>query len=116
MRHAGDMGNILAGEDGVARVDLGLKEELTKLLNRCLHLPSASYNHRTCCMCCRTIVVHAGEDDLGAGLGSAADESKRTGNAGARLDCCLVTTAGAASSQAQLALVSGILILTLLGL
>ena len=67
--------------------------------------------------CCRTIVVHADEDDLGAGLGSAADESKRTGNAGARLDCCLVThTAGAAaSSQAQLAL-SGILILALLGL
>ena len=68
--------------------------------------------------CSRTIVVHADEDDLGAGLGPAADESKRTGNAGARLDCCLVTlTAGAAaSSQAQLALVSGILILALLGL
>ena len=66
--------------------------------------------------CSRTIVVHADEDDLGAGLGSAADESKRTGNAGARLDCCLVTTAGAASSQAQLTLVSGILILALLKL
>ena len=37
------MGNILAGEDGVARVDLGLKEELATLLNRCIHL----YNHRT---------------------------------------------------------------------
>ena len=47
VRHAGDMGNILAGEDGVARVDLGLEEELTALLNRCLHLLSASYNHRT---------------------------------------------------------------------
>ena len=35
VRHAGDMGNILAGEDGVARVDLGLKEELATLLNRC---------------------------------------------------------------------------------
>ena len=35
VRHAGDMGNILAGEDGVARVDLGLKEELAALLNRC---------------------------------------------------------------------------------
>ena len=117
MRHAGDMGNILAGEDGVARVDLGLKEELAKLLNGCILLLSASYNHRTSgvVVCCRTIVVHADEDDLGAGLGSAADESKRTGNAGARLDCCLVTTAGAASSQAQLAL-SGILILALLGL
>ena len=67
--------------------------------------------------CCRTIVVHADEDDLGAGLGSAAAESSRTGNAGARLDCCLVTTAGAAaSSQPPLALVSGILILALLRL
>ena len=47
VRHAGDLGNILAGEDGVARVDLGLKEELTKLLNRCLHLLSASYTHGT---------------------------------------------------------------------
>ena len=36
VRHAGDMGNILAGEDGVARVDIGMKEELAKLLNRCL--------------------------------------------------------------------------------
>ena len=35
VRHAGDMGNILAGEDGVARVDLWLKEELAALLNRC---------------------------------------------------------------------------------
>ena len=45
VRHAGDMGNILAGEDGVARVDLGLKEELATLLNRCLHLLSSQYNH-----------------------------------------------------------------------
>ena len=118
VRHAGDMGNIWAGEDGVAWVDIGLKEELTALLNRCILLLSASYNQQTSgvVVCCRTIVVHADEDDLGAGLGSAADESKRTGNAGARLDCCLVTTAGAASSQATLALVSGILILALLGL
>ena len=41
------MGNILAGEDGVARVDLGLKEELATLLNRCIHLLSSSYNHET---------------------------------------------------------------------
>ena len=114
------MGNILAGEDGVARVDLGLKEELATLLNRCwvgiLHLLSTHTIIRLVA-CCRTIVVHADEDDLGAGLGSAAAESKRTGNAGARLDCCLVTTAGAAaSSQPPLALVSGILILALLGL
>ena len=47
VRHAGDMGNILAGEDGVARVELWLKEELATLLNRCIHLLSSSYNHET---------------------------------------------------------------------
>ena len=45
VRHAGDMGNILAGEDGVARVELWLKEELAALLNRCIHLLSSQYNH-----------------------------------------------------------------------
>jgi len=36
----------------------------------------------------RSIVVHAGEDDLG--LGGATD-SLTTGNAGARVACCKIT-------------------------
>ena len=40
----------------------------------------------------RTIVVHEREDDLGLG---GTVESGKTGSAGSRLDCCIIT----ASSQ-----------------
>merc|ERR1711971_1228837 len=35
----------------------------------------------------RAIVIHAGVDDLGQG---GASDSLTTGNAGARLDCCII--------------------------
>ena len=38
----------------------------------------------------RAIVVHAGEDDLGRGVGDLADGSKKTGNAGARVACGII--------------------------
>ena len=37
------------------------------------------------------IVVHAGEDDLGRGVGDKAEGSKKTGNAGGRVACGIVT-------------------------
>jgi Cu/Zn superoxide dismutase len=40
----------------------------------------------------RSIVVHAGEDDLGRG---GDDESSRTGNAGPRVACCVIGRASA---------------------
>ena len=38
----------------------------------------------------RAVVVHAGEDDLGQGVGDAAAESVKTGNAGARVACGII--------------------------
>ena len=38
----------------------------------------------------RAIVVHAGADDLGRGVGEAEAGSKKTGNAGARVACGII--------------------------
>ena len=68
-RHAGDLGNILATADQSATID--------KFVD---NIDLGSYINRS-------IVVHAGEDDLGQGGDSG---SLATGNAGGRLDCCLI--------------------------
>ena len=41
---------------------------------------------------CRSVVVHENQDDLGKGTG----DSKNTGNAGGRLDCCVIKVTGGA--------------------
>ena len=38
----------------------------------------------------RSVVVHKDRDDLGQGTGNKAIESKKTGNAAARLDCAVI--------------------------
>jgi len=69
VRHAGDLGNIRAGQSRVARV---------RITDRKLKLSSVVR---------RGIIVHAERDDLGLG----GDEGSRTtGNAGARLACCII--------------------------
>ena len=36
------------------------------------------------------VVVHAGQDDLGQGVGDKAEGSKKTGNAGGRVACGVI--------------------------
>jgi Cu-Zn family superoxide dismutase len=69
IRHAGDLGNITAGEDGVAEVSL-----------KDLQIPLTGVNS----IIGRAVVVHADPDDLGKG---GHELSKSTGNAGGRLAC-----------------------------
>uniref|UniRef100_F8R8R2 Superoxide dismutase [Cu-Zn] n=1 Tax=Alitta succinea TaxID=981110 RepID=F8R8R2_ALISU len=71
-RHAGDLGNVTAGDDGVANLDITDKQlSLTG--------PNSIIG--------RTVVVHADPDDLGKG---GHELSKTTGNAGGRLACGVI--------------------------
>ncbi|KAH7842666.1 hypothetical protein Vadar_007847 [Vaccinium darrowii] len=71
-RHAGDLGNIVAGPDGVA--EISIQDMLIPL----------SGHHS---ILGRAVVVHADPDDLGRG---GHDLSKTTGNAGARVGCGII--------------------------
>lgn len=71
-RHAGDLGNVVAGEDGVAHINI--TDSVISL--------TGPYS-----IIGRTMVVHADEDDLGRG---GHELSKTTGNAGARLACGVI--------------------------
>mmetsp|Transcript_5519 Transcript_5519/g.5477 ORF Transcript_5519/g.5477 Transcript_5519/m.5477 type:complete len:155 (+) Transcript_5519:529-993(+) len=71
-RHVGDLGNVTTDASGIAK---GSKQDLlVKLIGQNSILG-------------RTVVIHAGTDDLGNG-GNA--ESKKTGNAGARPACGVI--------------------------
>ncbi|GLV31187.1 Superoxide dismutase 1 [Carabus blaptoides fortunei] len=77
VRHAGDLGNVEAGDDGVAKVNITDKE-----ISLCGPMSIIG----------RTLVVHADPDDLGVG---GHELSKTTGNAGARVVCGVVGIAKA---------------------
>ena len=81
-RHAGDLGNITAGEDGVASISLTDAQ-----------IPLTGPNS----ILGRAVVVHELADDLGKGdhsePGTQGKTSKTTGNAGARLACGVIGTA-----------------------
>ncbi|XP_056641198.1 superoxide dismutase [Cu-Zn] [Diorhabda carinulata] len=71
-RHVGDLGNVEAGSDGVAKINL--KDSVISL--------EGEHN-----IIGRTVVVHADPDDLGLG---GHELSKTTGNAGGRLACGVI--------------------------
>mmetsp|Transcript_20798 Transcript_20798/g.47523 ORF Transcript_20798/g.47523 Transcript_20798/m.47523 type:complete len:176 (-) Transcript_20798:336-863(-) len=78
-RHVGDLGNIKAGPDGVAKGEI--IDKLIKLEGEFTVVG-------------RSMMVHADEDDLGTGDNSEpgpppvnGKASKATGNAGARIAC-----------------------------
>ncbi|KAL6523174.1 hypothetical protein OROGR_016777 [Orobanche gracilis] len=70
--HAGDLGNIVAGSNGVA--DISITDGQIPLIGQHSILG-------------RAVVVHAGPDDLGKG---GHELSKTTGNAGARVGCGII--------------------------
>jgi len=72
VRHAGDLGNIVADASGNAVVDIADAQ-----------IPLSGENS----IIGRAVVVHAGEDDLGKG---GHDDSLTTGHAGGRLACGVV--------------------------
>jgi Cu-Zn family superoxide dismutase len=71
-RHAGDLGNVVAGEDGVVDVELSDSQ-----------IPLSGPNS----VVGRAFVIHELEDDLGKG---GHELSATTGNAGGRLACGVV--------------------------
>ena len=71
--HVGDLGNITADESGVAKINI--------VSNRIELMGDRS-------IVGRGIVVHADQDDLGQG---GDEESLKTGNAGDRLACGVIT-------------------------
>ncbi|XP_033215059.1 superoxide dismutase [Cu-Zn] [Belonocnema kinseyi] len=72
VRHVGDLGNVEAGDNGVAKVNITDKQIQLKGANNIIG---------------RTLVVHADPDDFGKG---GHELSKTTGNAGARLACGVI--------------------------
>ncbi|KAI9285733.1 Cu,Zn superoxide dismutase SOD1 [Umbelopsis sp. AD052] len=75
VRHVGDLGNVVADAEGKA--SFKTQDNLVKLIG-----PQSVIG--------RTLVVHAGEDDLGKGN---HELSKTTGNAGDRWACGVIGVA-----------------------
>ncbi|CDW53686.1 copper:zinc superoxide dismutase, partial [Trichuris trichiura] len=71
-RHEGDLGNIVAGQDG--SVTINMTDPLLIIRG-----PQTIIG--------RTLVIHEREDDLGRG---GDQESLKTGNAGGRIACAII--------------------------
>ncbi|CAG2173590.1 unnamed protein product [Oppiella nova] len=75
VRHVGDLGNIIADSEG--KVVREYNDTQIKLSG-----PNSIIG--------RAVVFHALVDDLGKGQGEREQESKKTGNAGARVACAVI--------------------------
>uniref|UniRef100_A0A141J8S5 Superoxide dismutase [Cu-Zn] n=1 Tax=Misgurnus anguillicaudatus TaxID=75329 RepID=A0A141J8S5_MISAN len=71
-RHVGDLGNVEADPDGVAKINI--KDNMLTLRGQYSIIG-------------RTMVIHEKKDDLGKG---GNEESLKTGNAGGRLACGVI--------------------------
>ena len=71
--HVGDLGNVTASEDGIANISI-VAERISLMGERSI--------------VGRAVVIHSKQDDLGKG---GDDESLKTGNAGDRLACGVIT-------------------------
>uniref|UniRef100_A0A914W312 Superoxide dismutase [Cu-Zn] n=1 Tax=Plectus sambesii TaxID=2011161 RepID=A0A914W312_9BILA len=78
VRHMGDLGNVEAGSNGVAKIDMTDKQ-------------LSLYGQHS--IIGRSIVVHADPDDLGKATGNKMAESKETGNSGMRVGCGIIAVA-----------------------
>lgn len=77
-RHVGDLGNIIADNQGNVNM---------KLYDNKISLRGLQRN-----IIGRSVVIHSGEDDLGKG---GNEESLKTGNAGSRIGCAVIGYADA---------------------
>merc|ERR1711973_907744 len=81
-RHAGDLGNIYAPEP----YTLVTLPTYVNIADSVITLGDGGPRD----VAGRAVVVRAGEDDLGLGVGDKAEGSKKTGNAGARVACGII--------------------------
>ncbi|KAK0090577.1 hypothetical protein PV326_004085 [Microctonus aethiopoides] len=80
-RHLGDLGNIMANDQGIAHINF--EDKLITLSG-----PNSIIG--------RAVVVHSGEDDLGKG---GHKDSLTTGNSGERIACGIVSVMSPTRSQ-----------------
>ncbi len=94
--HAGDLGNIVADDDGVATVDLSVTHATLAST-----IGGTSLRDRGGILS-RGLVVHGDEDDLGDGL---TETSGLTGSSGSRLACANIEAKAGFAAEFELTLI-----------